>query len=91
VLAAVRRGSWKLIRANPDNPRGLPEVEVFDLATDPVERQDRSSEAAKRTELEQLLDAGPGSAPPPPTARPPDQVEIDPAMQEQLRSLGYTE
>ncbi len=36
-VVALRDGDWKIIVANPDNPRGLEPVEVYDLATDPGE------------------------------------------------------
>jgi arylsulfatase A-like enzyme/uncharacterized membrane protein YbhN (UPF0104 family) len=39
VLRAVRTERWKWIEANAGNPRGLPEVELFDLASDPGEEQ----------------------------------------------------
>ena len=39
VLRAVRTERWKWIEANPDNPRGLPERELFDVAADPNEKE----------------------------------------------------
>jgi arylsulfatase A-like enzyme len=39
VLRAVRTERWKWIEANAGNPRGLPELELFDVAVDPGERQ----------------------------------------------------
>jgi arylsulfatase A-like enzyme len=39
VLRAVRTERWKWIEANAGNPRGLPELELFDLASDPGEQQ----------------------------------------------------
>ena len=38
VLSAIRKGGFKLIRANAGNPRGLPEQELFDLLEDPAEQ-----------------------------------------------------
>jgi arylsulfatase A-like enzyme len=35
----VRTERWKWIEANPDNPRGLPERELFDVAADPNEKE----------------------------------------------------
>ena len=88
VLNAVRAGPWKLITANPGNPRDLPEVQLFDLSTDPVEKNDlSSSEPDLRDELLRVLKAGPAAAAP--AAK--EKVELDSATEEQLRSLGYTE
>jgi arylsulfatase A-like enzyme len=87
VLGAVRAGPWKLITANPDNPRDLPEVQLFDLSTDPAEKNDLSSgETDLRDELLRVLKAGPAAAP-----AGKEKVELDSATEEQLRSLGYTE
>lgn len=89
VLTAVRAGPWKLIMANPGNPRDLPAVQLFDLSTDPAEKNDlSSSESDLRDELLRVLKAGP-AATPAPAAK--EKVELDSATEEQLRSLGYTE
>jgi arylsulfatase A-like enzyme len=89
VLTAVRAGPWKLITANPGNPRDLPEVQLFDLSTDPAEKNDlSSSETDLRDELLRVLEAGPAAAPAPAGK---EKVELDSATEEQLRSLGYTE
>jgi arylsulfatase len=37
-LTSLRSGDWKLITANPGNPRGLAPHELYDLASDPAER-----------------------------------------------------
>ena len=37
-LSSLRSGDWKLITANPGNPRGLAPHELYDLSTDPRER-----------------------------------------------------
>ena len=51
-LVSVRRGQWKLIR---DVTRGR--VELYDLAADPGERNDLSSEQSDRvSELQSLID-----------------------------------
>ena len=89
VLDAVRAGPWKLVKANPGNPRDLPEVQLFDLSTDPAEKNDlSSSETDLRDELLRVLEAGPAAAPAPAAK---EKVELDSATEEQLRSLGYTE
>lgn len=40
VLRAARTATWKLIEANPGNPRGLPDKELFHVAEDPNETRD---------------------------------------------------
>jgi len=37
VLHSIRTARWKMIVANQGNPRGLPEIELFDIAADPRE------------------------------------------------------
>ncbi|MBX3027531.1 sulfatase [bacterium] len=37
-LTSLRSGDWKLITANPGNPRGLAPHELYDLASDPREK-----------------------------------------------------
>ncbi len=89
VLSAVRAGPWKLIRANPGNPRGLPGVQLFDLSTDPAEKNDlAASEPDLRDELLRVLGEGPAAAP---KKAAGEKVKLDSATEEQLRSLGYTE
>jgi hypothetical protein len=39
-LQAYRSGGMKVIHANPGNPRGLPEHQLFDVASDPGEQKD---------------------------------------------------
>jgi arylsulfatase A-like enzyme len=56
VLASLRIGSWKLITANPGNPRRLEAVELYDLNQDPNELQNRArSEPARLQEMTRLL------------------------------------
>jgi arylsulfatase A-like enzyme len=37
VLRSIRTDDWKLIEANPGNPRGLPQTELFAIEKDPKE------------------------------------------------------
>lgn len=90
-LKAIRLGALKLIRANPDNPRGIAETELYDLTSDPGERTNLASSLIDQVErLGKLLDAGPQSAAPA-AALTPGQVDVDAATEEQLRALGYTQ
>ena len=59
VLAAVRQGSFKLIRANPENPRGLPELQLYDLSVDPLEKTDLAQARPDlRAAMLRLLEGG---------------------------------
>lgn len=55
-LFAIRDGEWKLIIANPGNPRGLAPSELYDIARDPGERNNvAASHPEKVAELEARL------------------------------------
>ncbi|MGB3976919.1 MAG: flippase-like domain-containing protein [bacterium] len=43
ILKAFIDGPWKILNANPGNPRGLPEKELYRLDTDPRERDNRAA------------------------------------------------
>ena len=91
ILSAVRNGPWKLIRANPDNHRGLPKIQLFNLEKDPQEKRNQAvNETTIREELIKVLQAGPSRAAKPSDTKP-EEVKIDSDTEEQLRSLGYTE
>jgi len=56
VLSSLRVGAWKIITANPNNPRGLKPVELYNLGDDPTEHHDLvASEQARVTEMLRLL------------------------------------
>ncbi|MFQ6104066.1 MAG: sulfatase [Candidatus Glassbacteria bacterium] len=90
VLKAVRGKHRKLISANENNPRGLSELELFDLVADPYEMKNlagveveiesqlkRWMEDSEAYALERSVGAQKG--------------EIDEATQERLKALGYVE
>jgi arylsulfatase len=57
-LAAIRVGAEKLIVANPGNPRGLGEWELYDLERDPHERENLAEARPERVaELRGTLNA----------------------------------
>ena len=49
-LTSINVGDWKLITANPGNPRGLAPVELYNLADDPKEKKNLVSGEKQRVE-----------------------------------------
>jgi len=91
IITAVRKGSIKLIRAQPDNPRGLPEVELFDVEGDPGEQRNLAAEReAEIADLDQEILAISTGASEEAVASAGD-VDMDDATRERLRALGYIE
>jgi len=90
VLQAVRTRDWKLVDANPGNPRGLAPEELYDLGADPKELQNLASTDAQRREemraalgrmiLEAKAHAGAGA-----------QATVDSATKDRLKALGYAD
>lgn len=94
VLRSVRYNlgeeDWKLIEANANNPRGLPERELFELRSDPGEQQNRADDEAARLEHseEQLSGAAARASE---GAVDGTSIGITGDMANQLRALGYME
>jgi arylsulfatase A-like enzyme len=91
VLRGVRTLSWKLVEANADNPRGLAEVELYELGQDPGENENLAEaraailrELTAHAEAQQQLArseaAGDGEA-----------ASLSAAELEALEALGYIE
>jgi len=88
VLQSVRTEAWKLVTANPGNPRGLDEIAVYDVAGDPQEtRNVRDEQAGRLQELQAALgrnvvearsQQGQG-----------EETEIDSVTRDRLKALGY--
>jgi len=49
VLHGLREGPWKIIQANPGNPRGLPPAALYNLDEDPQERRNLAQADPSRT------------------------------------------
>ena len=91
VLQAVRTRAWKLVAANPGNPRGLAPEELYDLPRDPGEQRnviastpaeaDTMRAALGRAVLEAREHAGA-------TEQAPG---MDAATKARLKALGYTQ
>jgi hypothetical protein len=79
----VSSGNWHLLTATGGNP------ELFDLAVDPGETENRyAEEQAVALRLLGLLQAWQKGAEAPPVGDLPEQ---DPVVRERLRLLGYSE
>jgi arylsulfatase A-like enzyme len=88
VLHAVRTRAWKLIIANPGNPRGLAVEELYDLPVDPGESRNIVSSAP--AEAEQMrAELGRSVLQARAHAGASEQTGSDAATQERLRALGY--
>jgi arylsulfatase A-like enzyme len=87
MMRAFRSGNWKYIATLGDDGELL-QQELYDLITDPSERRDRSAElSGELSRFHQLLEAHDQLAE---SLGGADQgVEIDPATQKLLESLGY--
>jgi arylsulfatase A-like enzyme len=87
-VRSIEHGSHKLILANPDNPRGLPPVALFDISADPDEQHNLALEQGDRvTELRRLLESAQDQAGSERVAG--ETGSFDPAAEEQLQNLGY--
>lgn len=91
----ARKGPWKLVllRAAADREwLGRNEVELYDLRNDPTEQHDvRAENPAVAAELQAALDAWQKNTPRYQGGGKTDLNQLDPAKQQQLRSLGYIE
>jgi arylsulfatase A-like enzyme len=90
VLQAVRTKTWKLVTANPGNPRGLAPEELYDVARDRGETKNLAAERA--TEREEMRAAlGRASIKAKEHAGSGAQTDVDSATKERLKALGYAE
>jgi arylsulfatase A-like enzyme len=89
VLQAVRTREWKLINANPGNPRGLAPEELYALPTDPGERTNVVARQPAEAEM-MRAELGRSVLQARAHAGATEQGGADAATQERLRALGYT-
>ncbi len=91
IITAIRKGPTKLIRAQAGNPRGLPEVALFDVEGDPGEQRNLAEErSVEISELDQEIIAISTGASADAVEGGGD-VEMDDATRDRLRALGYIE
>jgi arylsulfatase A-like enzyme len=88
VLWALRTEDEKLIVANPNNPRGVPEREYFDVSSDPLE-QDAYEDPGAEEHLEELAELQRNAAQG--KAVQGEDVEMDLQTCERLKAIGYVE
>jgi arylsulfatase A-like enzyme len=88
VLQAVRTLEWKLVIANPGNPRGLAPEELYDLGRDPGERANVVASAPAEAET-MRAELGKSILTAREHAGSTQQTGTDAATEERLRSLGY--
>jgi arylsulfatase A-like enzyme len=90
VLHSIRGSEWKLIIANEGNPRGLDREELYDLSSDPLEKNNLSGEKAdmvadlRGQALETLSQALAVSV----EAQEKEHGDIE---RERLKALGYVQ
>jgi arylsulfatase A-like enzyme len=92
VLWSLRTKEWKLLQANPDNPRGLPEQELFHVSVDRGEKHDLAGgdhmsvelELAEHADLQRAFAEGEAVA---------GGGDVEMTLEEcrQLMNLGYVE
>jgi arylsulfatase A-like enzyme len=88
VLQALRSREWKLITANPGNPRGLPEVDLFDVQQDPKETHNLAGSAGGRVE-EMRAALGRKMVEARAQAGATMQTDVDSVTRDRLKALGY--
>ncbi|MDG2303120.1 MAG: sulfatase-like hydrolase/transferase [Candidatus Binatia bacterium] len=91
IITAVRKGPTKLIRSQAGNPRGLPEVELFDVEGDPAEQRNLAADhEVEIADLDKEIIAISTGATDDAVETGGD-VEMDDATRDRLRALGYIE
>jgi arylsulfatase A-like enzyme len=90
ILQSVRSDTWKFIRANQNNPRGLSPQELYNIAEDPEEKKNKAASKRERTEqmeaeINSYLDFAKGQS------AQEEVGTIDQTTEDRLRALGYVD
>ncbi len=89
-IRALRGAEWKIIEANPRNPRGLPESALFQMKEDPRETRNLAPAETVRTKaMSAKMDHTLGRALRAAVAG--KQGKIDAATRQRLKALGYVQ
>jgi arylsulfatase A-like enzyme len=91
MLSAVQTGNWKLLTANPGNPRGLPALELYDRTSDPGEVRNLAGHRSVEVDRLQQTLAEIGSEAAEQAVADRGETEMDSVMRERLRALGYVQ
>jgi arylsulfatase A-like enzyme len=91
VLRALRGSEWKLIEANPGNPRGLAPEELYQVGKDPGETRNLIAEQPARAGLLRAQAEAKQEFARRRAAGAAGAAELSRAQQEALRALGYVE
>lgn len=90
IVKMIRTTDWKLLTANPKNPRGLKEREVYHLAADPGETNDVADDKnneQKQREMDELLNRFRAVAES--AVYHKQQTELSDQDRARLQALGY--
>jgi hypothetical protein len=91
VLTAVRTREWKLVNANPGNPRGLAPEELYDLGADAGEHRNAVASAPAAAQM-MRAELGRSFVEARANAGATEQAgAAGDAQRERLRALGYVE
>ncbi len=89
-IRALRTSEWKIIEANPRNPRGLPESELFKMSEDPGETRNLAAgDPSRARAMSGKMDHTLGRALRAAVAG--ERGKIDAATRQRLKALGYVQ
>lgn len=93
IMHGVRSKTMKLNHANPDNPRGIPTTELFDLEKDPDEKNNLADDPGYKSQLDELEETigQYEKVIRENAAEPTGDAAISGEAMQQLEALGYLE
>ncbi len=88
MITCLIDDSWKYIKANPDNPRGLAEHELYRLDIDPFEKKNLSGkESEMRADMDRRMETAHEAAEK--NAAERQVKELDADELQRMKNLGY--